>query len=77
MSALDRTVPFEEVDQVAMLVAEYLDLDVSRVGDILFKVQVVAAEGAAGRRFSVLERPFQLLWSGNDPQPDAAPPRWP
>ncbi|MNF70293.1 hypothetical protein D3C84_521990 [compost metagenome] len=44
MAALDRTVAFAEVDQVAVLVAEQLNLNVTRIDQRLFEDQFVAAK---------------------------------
>ena len=45
MATLDRAVALAEVDAVAVLVGEHLDLDVARVLDVLLDVDVAVLEG--------------------------------
>ena len=47
VAALDRAVALEEVDHVAVAIAEHLDLDVARPEDRLLEVDGVVAEGAS------------------------------
>ena len=48
VTPLDRAFALEQVDDVAMLVAEHLDLDVARAFDELLDEDAVVAEGALG-----------------------------
>ena len=45
IAALDRTFALEQVDHMAVLVAQHLDLDVARIDDELLKKDPVVAEG--------------------------------
>ena len=59
MAALDRAFTLAKMDDVAVMVAEYLDLDVSRRLDVLFKIHVTHAEcgfGLACRCFQQLRQ---------------------
>ena len=49
MPALDRAVALEQVHEVAVAVAEHLDLDVARPAQVFFHEHAVVAEGAALR----------------------------
>ena len=53
---LDRAVPLEQVDEVAVPVAEELDLDVLGLADELFEEDVGAAEGGLGLATGLVER---------------------
>ena len=48
MAALDRALALAEVHDVAVVVAEDLELDVARVLEILLDVDVAVAEGGLG-----------------------------
>src|SRR5829696_3987070 len=48
--ALDGALTLAEIDTVAVLVAEHLNLDVARLGDKLLDEDPVVAEGARGLR---------------------------
>ena len=48
VATLDRALALAEIDDVAVLVAEHLDLDVARVGDELFDEDAVVAEARRG-----------------------------
>ena len=50
VAALDRAFALAEIDDVAVLVAEHLDLDVARIGDELFDEDAVVAERGRGFR---------------------------
>ena len=56
VAALDRAVALEEVDHVAVAIAEHLDLDVARLEDRLLDVDERVAEGALGLAPGALER---------------------
>ena len=49
MAALDRAFALAQMDDVAVLVAQHLDFDVARLGDVFFDEQAVVAE--RGLRF--------------------------
>jgi hypothetical protein len=51
VAALHRAVALEQVDAVAVGVAEDLDLDVARLGDVLLDQHVVVAEGLRASRW--------------------------
>jgi hypothetical protein len=61
VAALDGAVTLEEVDHVAVLVAEHLDLDVARPDDGLLDVDRVVAERAQGLAARALERGPELF----------------
>ena len=67
MAALDRAFALAQVDAVAVVVGQHLDLDMPRARDQLLQVDVIIAKGA--QRFAPrrCERTRQLL--------PAAPPR--
>src|SRR5262249_14580690 len=54
IAALDRTLPFAEMDNGPVLVAEHLDLDVTGISNELLDEYAVVAEG--GLRFRTRER---------------------
>ena len=45
VAALQRTVALAEMNRAALAVAEHLDLDVARLGEIFFEIDRVVAEG--------------------------------
>ena len=55
VAALDRAFALAEIDHVAVLVAEHLDLDVARIGDELLDEDPVVAEGGCGFRLGAGE----------------------
>jgi hypothetical protein len=67
--ALHGAVALAEVDDVAVLVAEYLELDVARPREIFLHVHVAAAEG--GERFGArqLERAGEVVGIPGDAHP--------
>jgi hypothetical protein len=69
--ALDRTVALEQVGDIAVTVAEDLNLDVARIDDRLFQEDLGAAEGAGRLGAYAVEVAAQTLGVGA--QPDAAP----
>ena len=54
VAALQRAVALEQVDDVAVAVAEHLHLDVARAGDVFLDQHAVVAEG--GRRLALAAR---------------------
>ena len=66
VAALQRAIALAEVDRVAFAVAEHLEFDVPRVGEIFFHVDGVVAEGGArfGRRLA--HQAFELVLVGHD-----------
>ena len=61
VAALDRALALAEVDDVAVVIAEDLELDVARVLDVLLDVDVADAEGRLGLALRGLERLGQLF----------------
>ena len=59
--ALDRAVALEQVDEVAVGVAQELDLDVPRPADQLLEIDLVLAEGGLGLAPRGIDRVEQLL----------------
>ena len=77
MAALERAVALAEVDRLAVAVAEHLELDVARVGEIFFHVDGVVAEGGAGFGRRLAHQAFELVFvcttfMPRPPPPDAA-----
>ena len=60
MAPLDRALALAEVDQVAVAVAEHLDLDVARRSISLLDVDFAAAEGALGFARGVAQGGFEI-----------------
>ena len=48
MAALQRAIALAEMHRVALTVAQHLDLDVARLGEVLLHVDLVVAEGGLG-----------------------------
>ena len=78
MAALERAVALAEVDRLALAVAEHLEFDVARVGEIFLHVDGVVAErrawprtppGSSGFRAGL--RP-STTFMPRPPPPDAA-----
>ena len=55
VAALDRAFALAEIDDIAMLVAEHLDLDVARIDDEFLDEDAVVAEGGLGFGFRELK----------------------
>ena len=72
MAALHRAVALEEVDEVAVLVAEELHLDVAGPGDVLLEEHVGDAEGRAGLAAGLVEGLVELVGGGGDAHAPAA-----
>src|SRR5262245_24943417 len=74
VAALDRAFALAEVNHVAVIVAEHLDFDVARVGDVFLKVDAAVFERrlglCAGRVVSVAE--FALIVGDAHASPAAA-----
>ena len=62
VAALERAVALAEVDRVALAVAEHLEFDVARVGEIFFHVDGVVAEGRAGFGRRLAHQAFELVF---------------
>ncbi len=60
------------MDDVPVVVAEHLDLDVARRLHVLLEVDVTHAEGRLGLAHGGLERPRQFLGRPDDPHPASA-----
>ena len=61
VAALDRAVALAEVDRVALLVGEHLDLDVARVGQVALEVDGVVGEELLALARGALERLLELV----------------
>ena len=61
VAALDRAVALAEVDRVALLVGEHLDLDVARVGQVALEVDRVVGEELLALARGALEGLLQLV----------------
>ena len=70
--ALDRAIALVEVDQVAMLVAQKLHLDVLGAANELFEKYVRAAEGVLSLAARLVERGVQRIGAFHDPHAAAA-----
>ena len=57
VAALQRAVALAQVDGVALAVAEHLDLDVARLGEVLLEIDAVVAEGGLGLGARGLDAP--------------------
>ncbi len=67
MPALDGAFPLAQVDQVAVVIPQDLDLDMARLHHQLFQIDLVAAESAEGFAGGVAQRGFQVLWPIHPP----------
>src|ERR1019366_7360484 len=72
VAPLNRALAFSQADNVAVLVAQHLELDVARVLDIAFQVKVAVAEGARGLRLRLTVKAGQLIFIAH--YAHAAPP---
>ncbi len=61
VAALERAVALAEVDRAAFAVAEHLELDVARVGEIFLHVDGVVAERRARFRRGLAHRAFEIV----------------
>jgi hypothetical protein len=66
MAALHRAVALEEIDCVAVRIAEHLDLDVPRRGQVLLQQHPVVAEGGLGLALRRGERRGEVLRTLDD-----------
>src|SRR5262249_34325993 len=65
VAALDAALALAEVHQVAVPVAEYLDLDVAWAADVALQEDAVAAKAGPGLPPSSLQCVFELGWRVN------------
>ena len=72
MPALDRALALAEVDHVAVVIAENLELDVARRLDVLLDVDVADAERRLGLALRRLDRVRQLARRAHDAHAAAA-----
>src|SRR5262249_30423277 len=72
VAALERAVALEQVDEVAVGVAQELDLDVPGPGDVFFQEDVGDAEGGAGLAAGLLQGVVELVGRGGDAHAAAA-----
>src|SRR5208337_4012044 len=66
VTALQRAVALSEVDGAALSVAEHLELDVARLGEVFFQVERVVAESVLGFDPCGAQRVAQLVRVGRD-----------
>src|SRR5690606_6782500 len=66
MAPLNRALTLAEVDDVAVMVAENLDLDVTRILDVLLDVDVAVAERGLGVALRRLERLGEIRSRADD-----------
>ncbi len=62
VAALDRTVALAEVDRIAVAVAEHLEFDMLRVGEIFFHVDGGIAKRCRGFRRGLRHQAFKLVF---------------
>src|SRR5262249_3846650 len=72
VAALQRAVALEEVDEVAVLVAEQLHLEVAGALDVLFEDHVGEAEGGTGLAAGLFEGLVELVGALGDAHAAAA-----
>ncbi len=72
MPALDGAIALEQVDQVAMLIAEDLKLDVTRAFDVALDEQRAVAKRALRFAAGRVQRFAELVARGHDPHAAAA-----
>ena len=72
VAALDRAVALAEVDDVAVLVGQHLDLDVARVGQVALEVDGRVAEELLALARGALERLLELVGLERDAEALAA-----
>ena len=73
VSPLDRALPLAQVNHVAVLVTEHLDLDVPGIGDELLDEDAIVTEARGRFRLRELEALGNLLRAVGDPHPLPAP----
>src|SRR5262245_55528016 len=61
MPALSRTIAFAQVDDVAVSITEHLNLDVSRIRQVLLDVHAGVTEGRFGFRLRQADGTLELL----------------
>src|ERR1700688_2712556 len=66
MTPLDRAVALEEMDDVAMRVAEHLHLDMTRPLEIAFEQHPIVAKGALRLPLGANQRAGELVRPGDD-----------
>ena len=72
VAALDRAFALAQMDDMAVLVAQHLDLDVARIGDEFLDEDAVVAEGDLGLRARARRKPSSTsarLWAMRMPLP--------
>ncbi len=72
VAALDRAFAFVQVDDIAVLVAHHLDLDVARLGDELLDEETIVAERRLRLMLRGLDRLHDLVFRMDDAQTLAA-----
>ena len=74
MAALDGAFAFAQRDHLAVMVAEDLDLDVARAGEIFLEEDAAVAEGRLSLARGGFERGFEAGASGTTRMPRPPPP---
>ena len=74
MPALQRAVALAKVDRIAFAVAEHLEFDMARVGEIFFHVDGVVAERGSGFGRCLAHQTFELLFASTTFMPRPPPP---
>ena len=72
MSSLDRTVSFSEMDDIAVPISQYLELDMMRPLDIFFDEDAAVAEGGLGLARGDFHVLSQLIVGSDDAKPATA-----
>ncbi len=72
VAALDGALALAQAHHIAVLVGQYLELDMARPLDELLHVQVAVAEGASGLAGGLLEHCRQLVSTAADAHPATA-----
>ena len=72
MAALDRTLALSQVDDVAMGIAEDLELDVARLLEVLLEIDRAVSESGERLVGGGRELAFDLLRRAHDPHPASA-----
>src|SRR5687767_13681186 len=72
MAALNRAVALAEIDQVALGIAEHLDLDMARPFDRLLEIHGAITERSGGFSARAIEGWGEILLVGDEPHAFAA-----
>jgi hypothetical protein len=61
IAPLDGTITFKEMDQIAMLITQDLDLNMGSIGHITFEIEMRAAKGIGSKRTKLVQDGGKLL----------------